>query len=100
MPLTRHRWPFTARLVADAPDSAGVFALWQDKELIYIGHAKGPGGLAKVLKDHLEGQHSCTRAATHYTWEIAMAPEERERQVLADYYQERKAFPRCNRREA
>ena len=100
MPLGEYRWPFTAALIADAPDSPGVFALWKDDELIYIGRAAGGGGLQKALAAHFSGTNDCTRSATHYSWEMTLQPEQRERQVLAEHYRKRKSIPRCNREEA
>lgn len=101
MSLSRqHRWSFTPTLVGYAPDEPGVYSIWRDDEIIYIGHAKRGLGLRKALTEHLEGRLECTRGATHYSWEITYIPEQRERKVLGDYYEARGSFPRCNRQEA
>jgi len=100
MPFSQHRWPLTSSLVADAPDEPGVFAVWENDELVYIGHAKRRTGLRAALTEHLQDRVPCTREATHYAWRISLNPEKTERDVLADYYRERGMLPRCNRLEA
>lgn len=101
MPLSReHRWRLTPTLVKYAPDDPGVYMLWENDEVIYIGHAKRGFGLRKALAEHMEGRVECTRRATHYSWEITLIPEQRERRILADYYEAQRSFPRCNRQEA
>ena len=101
MPLSRERrWSFTQTLVSYAPNEPGVYLLWQDDEIIYIGHAKRSLGLRAALTEHVEGRVECTRGATHYSWEISYIPEQRERKVLLQYREARGSVPRCNRKEA
>ena len=91
------KWPFTARMVASAPDIPGVFSLWEDRELIYIGRATQ--ALRTVLLDHLEGKDPCTRNASHYAWQLALDPATRERDLLVAYEEKNRALPRCNRKK-
>lgn len=95
-----HRWTLSATVVAYAPDEPGVYAVWKDDELVYIGHAKRGLGLRKALTEHLEGRIECTRCATHYSWEITLIPEQREKKVLDEYREARGGLPRCNARTA
>ncbi len=91
-------FPFTARLVAGAPEEAGVYALWQDGEIIYIGHAQGRDvTIRSQLVDHFTGTLSpCTRRATHYSWEISLQPARREDELLREYQLRNARLPRCN----
>ncbi len=70
-------------MVEDAPKTRGVFALWANDELVYLGHAAGGAvtihsrlfeELAKLAPDD-------PKRATHYSWEVCASPAERERQL-------------------
>jgi hypothetical protein len=86
-------------MVAGAPADPGVFALWENDELIYYGHAGG-GSLTiqSQLAEHLNGAYECTRGATHYGWEISANPPLREAELLREYQRTNKKLPRCNSR--
>jgi excinuclease UvrABC nuclease subunit len=100
MPIPRELFPFTARLIAGAPEEPGVYVLWEDGEITYIGHAQGRGATIRSrLVDHFSGTHSpCTRRATHYSWEISLKPAAREAALLEEYQQANARLPRCNAR--
>jgi hypothetical protein len=70
-------------MVDDAPKTRGVFALWTNDELVYLGHAAGGAvtihsrlfeELAKLAPDD-------PKRATHYSWEVCANPAEREKQL-------------------
>lgn len=98
MPISSELFPFTARLLAGAPEEPGVYALWEDGEITYIGHAQGRGTTIRSrLVDHFAGTLSpCTRRATHYSWEISLKPAAREAELLEDYRKANARLPRCN----
>lgn len=97
MPINGKRYPFVEYAVAGAPPDPGVFALWEDDELIYIGAALGEGAtLQSMLKEHLAGAFPCTRTATHYSWELARNVKTLEQQVLWDFRGSFRRAPRCN----
>src|SRR3954454_13018587 len=105
MPMPRDAFPFTAKLIAGAPEEPGVYVLWLEEQIIYIGHAAGgtAGGAATIrscLVDHFSGANGpCTRRATHYSWELTLrAPAERERTLLAEYQTAHSHLPSCNAR--
>jgi hypothetical protein len=93
------QWAFTPYMVAQLPELAGVFALWEQKELIYIGRAVRPASLRSVLEAHLHGRHPCTARASHYAWQLSLDPAHTERELLAEYRTRHRMFPRCNRLE-
>ena len=41
MTVLKRKWPFRAALLDDAPDTAGVYALWDNATLLYVGRANG-----------------------------------------------------------
>jgi hypothetical protein len=100
VPIHNELFPFTARLIAGAPEEPGVFTLWEDGEAIYIGHAAGRGmTIRSRLVDHFTGTVGpCTRRATHYTWEISLRPAAREAELLAQFQTRTMRLPRCNAR--
>lgn len=84
-------------MVAGAPADPGVFALWENDELIYYGHARGQAAtIQSCLKEHLERADSCTSGATHYGWEISANPPLREAELLREFERAHKRLPRCN----
>lgn len=83
MALSRSRWPFTKSLVLDAPEHAGLYALWDDERVIELGIA--PGGNDTIRSRLLALLQRCAaqgRVPSHYSWEISSTPAERLRQVL------------------
>ncbi|HEX6690481.1 MAG TPA: hypothetical protein VF110_04965 [Burkholderiales bacterium] len=92
------RFPFTGALVAAAPEEAGVYLLWQDDEIIYVGRAAGHGTTIRSrLVDHFSGREGpCTRDTTHYSWELSRDPAAREAQLLGEHKTSFLRAPRCN----
>jgi hypothetical protein len=99
MPIKIPRFPLQSRFVSDAPELPGVIALWEHDELIYLGRATPGITIRKILTAHVEGRHTCTAAATHFAWEAVRDPAARERELLAEYFDEHRGFPRCNAAE-
>jgi hypothetical protein len=81
-----------------APDERGVYALWDNEEVIYYGRSSGRSiSIQQALREHCSGQAgACTQAATHYSWEICADPAEREAELLAEHEAQFKRLPRCN----
>jgi hypothetical protein len=97
MPIASPRYALTKTMVAGAPNDPGVYALWENDELIYYGHARGRGAtIQSCLKQHVDGANGCTAAATHYGWEISANPPIREAELLREFERAHKRLPRCN----
>ncbi len=86
MAIRSPKWLVLAALVAAAPDTPGVFELWDDDELLRIGATRG--SLRKELMQELLERES---RATHFSWEISFDPLVRERELLAELAHARKA---------
>ena len=97
MPATS-QFPFLAALIAAAPEQAGVYLLWQDGAVIYIGRALGGGATIRSrLVDHFSGREgACTRQTTHYSWELVRDPAAREAELLKEHHARFQRAPRCN----
>lgn len=98
MPFPAERFPFTAKLIAGAPEEPGVYLLWEDGEVVYVGHAGGRGAtIRSCLVDHFSGARGpCTRRATEYSWEMSRDPAGREAKILEEYRALHSREPRCN----
>lgn len=82
--LGKNKWKFTAAMVEDAPETRGVFALWENDTIVCIGRADGgEHTIRSCLMEHLLGaQGQQSRHVTHYSWEICADPAAREAQLL------------------
>jgi hypothetical protein len=101
MPIASPRYALTQTMVTGAPADPGVFALWENDELIYYGHARGEGAtIQSCLRRHLAATGACTARATHYGWEISANPPAREMELLREYEKKHKRLPRCNSNSA
>jgi hypothetical protein len=98
MPIGGPRYRFNLSMIDGAPDERGVYALWDHQEVIYYGRSSGGSlSIQQALRAHSSGRAgACTRAATHYSWEICSEPSEREAELLSEYEAQFKCVPRCN----
>jgi hypothetical protein len=92
MAIRSPKWLILATLVANAPDTPGVYELWDDDELVYV-HATHGGTLREELVHELLELEA---PATHFSWEISFAPAEREQQLLAEFEAEHHKRPKLN----
>ena len=101
MPIASPRYPFNIPTLAGAPADAGVFALFEHDELIYIGSVNGRGAtIQSRLRELQRAADLCTSRATHYAWEISIYPRVREAALLGEYQQRFHRLPRCNAKSA
>ena len=98
MPISAPRYRLSSIIAQGAPHQPGVYALWQDDEMIYLGRAVS---IRDRLLGHLERSNEpCVGDATHYTWELALKPEAREAELLEQFRERHGRLPRCNARAA
>jgi excinuclease UvrABC nuclease subunit len=98
VPITDPLYGFTNAIVQGAPDNAGLYALWQDGELIYVGRAVS---IRERLVEHLRRRVCpCTEQATHYSWELSLRPATREVEFLEVYKTRHGRLPLCNEEAA
>ena len=97
MPISHPNLPFTAPLVAAAPDTSGVFALWQDGAVVYYGKASsGAATIRSALEAHLRGRSFGAGRPTRCSWEIADDPEPRYARLMAEFEIAHQRMPRWN----
>jgi hypothetical protein len=100
MPIDWPLYRFTSVLVSSSPEHEGVYALWEGDEMIYVGRASGSATVKSCLTMHYDRRDSCAENATHYSWEIAFRPAEREAQILEQFQAQHGRLPRFNAKAA
>ncbi len=82
------------------PEQSGVFTLYEEGQMIFIGRADGSGHtLRSVVLDHKEGRIGpCTQRFDHYTREATTNVALRYRELLQRHARKYHRFPKCNDR--
>jgi excinuclease UvrABC nuclease subunit len=93
MPIAAPRYRFSSLIAAGAPENSGVYALWHEDEMIYIGRATS---IRQRLMEHLQRTDPRASEATHYTWELALRPDVREADLLQQFRERYGRLPRYN----
>lgn len=95
MPIGGDLYPFTDANIKFSPDQPGVYALYENGPLIYIGHSTT--SIRSRLQDHKAGREGgCTQVASDYKREVTSRPAARERELLDEYYRQYGRLPKCN----
>ena len=78
--------PFTPSLVEAAPDTVGVFALWQNGGVIYLGKAShGAATIRSALAGQLQARRWSATGQLRCSWEVAEDPDRRHRELLREF---------------
>ncbi|MDQ5847351.1 MAG: hypothetical protein M3544_00075 [Pseudomonadota bacterium] len=97
MVVSSLKWRLDAESVRETPEFQGVLSLWDDAELVYIGHTKGNASLRDYSRRFLSLRDQGAVRATHMTWEITVTPKTREGDLLAVYLDKHGVLPLYNR---
>ncbi len=97
LPLWSRQWPFLDYTVEAAPLDSGVYGLWKDGDIIYIG-ASDPGASIRArLLEHLKVCDGVTFPhPDHYSWEVAKDPQQRKAELLVQYQRLHGRLPQLN----
>ncbi len=91
------KYAFTKGNVDKSPDAPGVYALYDNEELIYYGQSEV--SIRERLQSHQSGDEGrCTQQATHYSREEHSDPVSREVVLLRTFKLQTGRLPRCNER--
>lgn len=78
--------PLTASLIEAAPDTTGVFALWQNGGVIYLGKASaGEATIRKALSEQFKARQWSGFTSLRCSWEIADDPDRRHSELLREF---------------
>jgi hypothetical protein len=98
MPLWSRKWPFLGYTIESAPLDAGVYGLWQEGELIYIGASDGTTSSlrSRLLEHFAELGKAGTPSPDHYSWELSDNPHARQQEVLRQFVDKYGQMPKFN----
>ena len=97
MPLQSQGLPFTRALIDAAPDTAGVFALWHNGGVIYLGKASaGAATIRTALSAQFEARRWGSLSATRCSWEVVDDPDHRHRELMREFEIAHRALPLWN----
>jgi len=96
MPISQQLKPFTKQEVDRAPESQGVFGLYDgNSQPIYYGRSET--SIRARLQRHFSGaEGSCTRSASNFDWELTNSPMLREEELLEEHKSAFGRLPKCN----
>ncbi len=100
MALGEKLFPATHANLEGLPEQSGVFTLYEEGQMIFIGRADGSGHtIRSVVLDHKEGRiGACTQQFDHYTREVTLNVALRYRELLQRHARKYHRFPKCNDR--
>ena len=92
------QYDFTASNVKKIPKKAGVYFLFCDSKLIYIGGSDGTrtSNIQSRLLAHLNGNDRCILAADKFSHKVSARGKDLEQKLLKQYKQDYGQLPRCN----
>jgi hypothetical protein len=93
MPINTSSVPFTQSLVANAPDTPGVFALWQGGGIVYYGSTTT---IRIALDEQLRARALSAQRVSGCSWEVAADPSRRQGELLKEYVAAHHALPLWN----
>jgi hypothetical protein len=89
--------PFTEPLIEAAPDTTGVFALWQNGGVIYLGKASAG---AATIRSALSAQFAARKwngmVGTRCSWEVAEDADGRHSELLREFESAHRCLPLWN----
>jgi hypothetical protein len=94
MPIWSRQWPFLDYSVQASPLDGGVYGLWKDNELIYIGASSEGGSLRACLVERFS--EFPYPEVDHYSWEVSDDPKKRMAQVLEQHQRTYGRSPKLN----
>jgi hypothetical protein len=89
--------PFTEPLIEAAPNTTGVFALWQNGGVIYLGKASaGDATIRSALSAQFAARKWNGLAGTRCSWEIVEDADGRHRELLHEFETAHHCLPLWN----
>jgi len=94
--LTSLKWKFDAESIRGTPRTQGVFGLWDDGEIVYIGATARSVFLPDALSELLALRRRGVIQATHFTWEITITPRSWAGELLRLHFNKHGVLPLYN----
>jgi len=97
MPIRGKKRRFTNTNISNAPECDGIYGIWRNNELTYIGKSEGNSGIKSRLRA-AQRDKRCRGNATSFQVERCQDPSEREKQLLKQYKKLHGKLPHYNDR--
>lgn len=78
---------FTEEEVLTVPQESGIFSLYQERDLVYIGRTAPRSNLKEDLLHALRVAMADDMMASHFSFELTKAPKTRASEELRSYYE-------------
>lgn len=87
---------FTQEEVLKVPEEAGIFTLFQERDLVYIGRTAPRSNLRTDLQHALKVAMADDMMASHFTFELTKNPKTRATEELRSFYEMWGRLPQYN----
>ena len=94
--VTSLKWKLDPEAIRGTPKTQGVYGLWEEGELVYIGTTARDRLLPDALGELLALQQQGVIRATHFTWEITITPRSWAGELLRLHFNQHGSLPRYN----
>lgn len=81
------RAQFTEEEVQKVPEESGIFILYQEQDLVYVGRTAPRSNLRRDLLHALAVAMADDMLATHFTFEPTVSPKTRASEELRSFYE-------------
>src|SRR6185295_14549656 len=94
--VTSLKWKFDADSIRGTPRTQGVFGLWDEDQVVYVGATERSVFLPDALRELLTLKRRGIIHATHFTWEITVTPRSWAGELLRLHFNKFGALPLYN----
>jgi len=91
------RQRFAQEDIQNVPDDSGIFELYHERDLVYIGRTPPSSGLKSELEHALRLAAVEDMDVTHFTFELTKSPKTRAAEELRSYFENWGRLPQYNR---
>lgn len=94
--ITSLKWKLDDESIRGTPKTQGVFGLWDDAVIVYIGSTERNLFLPDALRELLTLKRRGIINATHFTWEITITPRSWAGELLRLHFNKHGRLPLYN----
>jgi hypothetical protein len=95
--VTSLKWKLDAESIRGTPRTQGVFGLWDEDQIVYIGATERSVFLPDALRELLQLKRRGIIQVTHFTWEITITPRSWAGELLRLHFNKHGVLPLYNR---
>ena len=91
------RYRFAEEDFQNVPEQSGIFFLFHERDLVYIGRTAPSNGLKTELEHALRMAMAEDMEVTHFSFELTKSPKTRAAEELRSYFENWGRLPQYNR---